>query len=86
LTVRESHNWRKTLEHMDFTKQQDSKRLDFPPKKFSSEETTKLDFVKTLQTITESNFNNFRRFSFHSRPEHSHNFASDSAHQYLREV
>lgn len=71
---------------MDFKKQQDSKRLELPPKKFSAEETTQLDLVKTLQTITESNFNNFRRFSFQSHPEHSHHFASDSAHQYLKEV
>jgi hypothetical protein len=86
LTVRESHNWRKTLEHMDFKKQQDSKRLEMPSKKLSVEETTKVDFVKSLQTITESHFNNYRRFSFQSHPEKSHPFGSDSAHQYLREV
>jgi hypothetical protein len=74
------------LEHIDFKKQQDSKRLDVPFKKFSSEETTKVDFVNTLQTITESHFNNYRRFSFQSHPEKSHPFTSDSGHQYLKDV
>lgn len=86
LTVRETHDWRKTLEHIDFTKQQDSKRLDLPTKKLSIAHTTKVDFMRTLQTVTESHFNNYRRFSFQSRPQRAHLFTSDSGHEYLREV
>lgn len=42
--------------------------------------------MHTLQTITESNFNNFKRFSFKARTQKAHPFNSDSGHQYLREV
>ena len=42
--------------------------------------------MMTLQTITESNFNNFKRFSFQSRPQNSHKFESDSGHEYLKDV
>lgn len=42
--------------------------------------------MMTLQTVTESNFNNFRRFSFKSKPQNSHKFESDSGHEYLKEV
>jgi hypothetical protein len=40
----------------------------------------------TLQTVTESNFNNFRRFSFKSKPQTSHKFSSYSGHEYLKGV
>jgi hypothetical protein len=69
---------------MDFKKQQDSKRLEPPSRKLSPEKTTKVDFMNTLQTITESHFNNYRRFSLKSHPEKSHHFASDSGHHYLK--
>lgn len=69
---------------MDFKKQQESKRLELPSKKMSAEETTKVDFLTTLQTVTESHFNNYHRFSFQSRPDKSHPFTSDSGHQYLK--
>jgi len=39
-----------------------------------------------LQTITESNFNNFKRFSFKSKPQKAHKFESDFGHEYLKEV
>ena len=42
--------------------------------------------MMTLQTITESNFNNYKRFSFQPRVQRAHNFDSDSGHEYLREV
>lgn len=80
LTVRETHDWRKTLEHFDFSKQQESKRLSHLPQKLSEEESTRGDFMMTLQTVTESNFNNFKRFSFKSQPQNSHKFESDSGH------
>lgn len=85
LTVSETHQWRRTLEHFDFSKQQDSKRLELP-KKLSAEESTREDFMHALQTVTESNFNNYKRFSFKPREHKSHSFQSDSAHQYLKEV
>lgn len=50
------------------------------------EETTNIDFMNTVSTITESHFNNYNRFSFKSRPQKAHHFVSDSGHQYLREV
>jgi hypothetical protein len=37
---------------MDFKKQQDTKRMELPSGKASPEETTKVDFMNTLQTIT----------------------------------
>ena len=40
----------------------------------------------TIQNVTESNFNNYKRFSFKSRPQNSHRFESDSGHEYLKEV
>ena len=40
LTVRQTHNWRKTMQHFDFKKQPDCKRLDLP-RKLSVEESTK---------------------------------------------
>jgi hypothetical protein len=42
--------------------------------------------MHALQTVTESNFNNYKRFSFKPREQKSHSFQSDSAHQYLKEV
>ena len=74
------------MQHMDFKKQQDTKRMELPSGKASPEETTKVDFMNTLQTITQSHFNNYRRFSFQSHPDKSHHFVSDSAHQYLKQV
>jgi hypothetical protein len=85
LTVRETHDWRKTFEHFDFKKQQDSKRLSLP-RKLSEAESTREDFMLNLQTITESNFNNFKRFSFKSKPQKAHQFESDFGHEYLKDV
>ena len=85
LTVRETHDWRKTLEHFDFRKQQDSQRLSMP-RKLSAEESTREDFMMTLQTVTESNFNNYRRFNLKAKPQKAHKFESDSGHEYLKEV
>jgi hypothetical protein len=85
LTVRETHDWRKTHEHFDFSKQQDSKRLSLP-RKLSGAESTREDFMMTLQTITESNFNNFKRFNFQAKPQKAHQFGSDFGHEYLKEV
>ena len=73
------------MEHFDFSKQQDSQRMNLP-RKLSVEESTNDDFMNTLQTVTESNFNNFKRFSFKARTQKAHPFDSDSGHQYLREV
>jgi hypothetical protein len=73
------------MENFDFSKQQDSKRLSLP-RKLSVEESTSDNFMNNLQTITESNFNNFKRFSFKARVQKAHPFDSDSGHQYLREV
>lgn len=73
------------MEHFDFSKQQDSKRLT-QPRKLSIEESTNDNFMMTLQTVTESNFNNFKRFSFKPRLQRAHQFESDSGHEYLREV
>lgn len=73
------------MEHFDFKKQQDSKRLSLP-RKLSEAESTREDFMLNLQTITESNFNNYQRFSFRSKPQKSHHFESDFGHEYLKEV
>lgn len=40
----------------------------------------------TLQTVTESNFNNYKRFNLKKNPQKSHRFESDSGHEYLKEV
>jgi len=56
------------------------------PKKLSIEESTNDGFMSKIQNITESNFNNYKRFSFKPRMWKAHAFDSDSNHQYLKEV
>lgn len=68
LTTRETHKWRKTLENLDFKKQINPERtnaVDF----MKTMKSTKDSFMaQTLRETTESNFNNYKRFSFVSRP------------------
>ena len=52
LTVRETHNWRKTHEHFDFKKQPNPLRLNFPSKKLSVEESTSADVMSKLENVT----------------------------------
>ena len=42
--------------------------------------------MKTLQETTESNFNNYKRFSMRANKKKCHNFKSDFPHQYLRSI
>ena len=42
--------------------------------------------MKTLQQTTESNFNNFQRFSMTARKDKAHSFTSDSGHQFQRGI
>ena len=56
------------------------------PKKLSIEESTQADFMDKLCNVTESNFNNYKRFALKARTWRAHDFNSDSGHQYLKEV
>lgn len=86
LTVRESHQWRKTHENLDFKKQIDPQRVnnvDFMKTMKSTQDTF---LMETLRGTTESNFNNYRRFSMKSGADKSHAFKSDSGHQFHRAI
>ena len=85
LTVRDHQKWRKTFEHMDFKKQQSTKRVKLFPK-MSLEDSTNISYMKTLRETIESNYNNFDRFKLKPREYRAHSFRSDFGHEYLKEV